>query len=69
MIVILWISQVIVRVIVDYFNKSEKNHALLNRVASATSDAEKIELIRISKSMQINASILPIRSVGVQGTS
>lgn len=53
--------------IVDYFNKSEKNHALLNRVQSATSDSEKIELTRISKSMQIHATILPIRSVGVQG--
>lgn len=62
------VLQVIVRVIVDYFNKSEKNHALLNRVQSATSDAEKIELTRISKSMQIHATILPIRSVGVQGT-
>lgn len=55
------------RVIVDYFNKSEKNHALLNRVASATSDAEKVQLVRISKSMKISATILPIRSVGVQG--
>lgn len=60
-------TQVIVRVIVDYYNKAEKNHALLTRVQSATSDAEKVELVRISQSMQISATILPIRSVGVQG--
>lgn len=60
-------TQVIVRVIVDYHNKAEKNHALLTRVQSATNDAEKVELLRISQSMQIGATILPVRSVGVQG--
>lgn len=60
-------TQVIVRVIVDYYNKAEKNHALLTRVQSATNEWEKLELVRISRSMQIGATILPIRSVGVQG--
>ena len=59
--------QVIARVITDYDNKVKKNHALLNRVSSATSKDEQAELIRISSSCKIYATILPIRSVGVQG--
>lgn len=61
------ISQVIARVIVDYKNKLEKNHALINRVTGATSETEQKELIRISSNSQIQATVLPIRSVGVQG--
>lgn len=59
--------QVIVRVIVDYSNKLQKNHALLNRVSGNTTPEEQTELCRISSSMKINATVLPIRSVGVQG--
>ncbi len=62
------IPQVIVRVIVDYSNKLQKNHALLNRVSGNTTPEEQTELCRISSSMKINATVLPIRSVGVQGT-
>lgn len=57
----------IARVIVDYKNKFEKNHALINRVFGATSDVEQKELMRISSNSQIQAVVLPIRSVGVQG--
>lgn len=60
-------TQVIVRVIVDYNNKLQKNHALLNRVASATNKDEQKELCRISSSLAITTTVLPIRSVGVQG--
>lgn len=60
-------TQVIARVIVDYHNKVKKNHALLNRVSNATSEVEQQTLIEISKKMQITATVLPIRSVGVQG--
>ncbi|EDW36814.1 GL25858 [Drosophila persimilis] len=59
--------RVIVRVIVDYKNKLQKNHALINRVTGATSEAEQIELLRISANSTIQATLLPIRSVGVQG--
>lgn len=62
------VSKVIARVIVDYHNKLQKNHALLNRVAGNTSEAEQDKLCEISKKMKITATILPIRSVGVQGT-
>lgn len=60
-------TQVIVRVIVDYHNKLQKVHALLNRVSGATSDEEQTELCRISSALHISATVLPIRSVGVQG--
>lgn len=60
-------TQVIVRVIVDYSNKSKKNHALLNRVSGATSKEEQKELCRISSTLKITSTVLPIRSVGVQG--
>jgi len=54
-------------VIVDYKNKLQKNHALINRVTAATSEAEQKDLMRISSNSQIQATLLPIRSVGVQG--
>lgn len=60
-------TQVIARVIVDYKNKSKKNHALLNRVSGATTKEEQQELSRISSNFSITATVLPIRSVGVQG--
>ncbi|KAH8392537.1 hypothetical protein KR215_010536 [Drosophila sulfurigaster] len=55
------------RVIVDYKNKLQKNHALINRVTGATSEAEQKELLRISANSDIQATLLPVRSVGVQG--
>lgn len=60
-------TQVIARVIVDYQEKRAKNHALLNRVASVTSPEEQEELCRISSAVKLTATVLPIRSVGVQG--
>jgi len=52
---------------VDYKNKLEKDHALLNRVSGTTSPEEQQELKRISSSIQLSATLLPIRTVGVQG--
>ncbi|XP_055302144.1 GMP synthase [glutamine-hydrolyzing] [Sitodiplosis mosellana] len=62
-------TQVIARVIAEYYSKSHKNHALLNRVTNATTPAEQAALEEISKKMKITATLLPIRSVGVQGDS
>lgn len=53
--------------IVDYKNKLQKNHALINRVTGSTSEEEQQELINISTKSQIQATVLPVRSVGVQG--
>lgn len=60
-------TQVIVRVIVDYNQKLQKNHALLTRVSNTTSAAEQKELCRISSAIKLTATVLPIRTVGVQG--
>ncbi|CAO1366238.1 unnamed protein product [Diamesa hyperborea] len=60
-------TQVVVKVIVDYHNKVNKTHALLNRVSGVTTKEEQAELCRISSSIELAATVLPIRSVGVQG--
>ncbi|KAG5674427.1 hypothetical protein PVAND_004399 [Polypedilum vanderplanki] len=60
-------TQVVVKVIVDYQKKLKKNHALLNRVSGVTTKEEQDELCRISSSIELSATVLPIRSVGVQG--
>uniref|UniRef100_A0A336KDS9 GMP synthase (glutamine-hydrolyzing) n=1 Tax=Culicoides sonorensis TaxID=179676 RepID=A0A336KDS9_CULSO len=60
-------TQVIARVIVDYSNKLNKKHALLNRVVNTTTEEEQQELIRISQRIKLAATVLPIRTVGVQG--
>ncbi|XP_055596706.1 GMP synthase [glutamine-hydrolyzing] isoform X2 [Uranotaenia lowii] len=60
-------TQVIAKVIVDYKRKLEQNHALLNRVSGTTSKEEQDELCRISSCIKLNATLLPVRSVGVQG--
>lgn len=60
-------TQVVVKLIVDYSEKVKKNHALLNRVSSVTTKEEQDELTRISSEIELSATVLPIRSVGVQG--
>lgn len=59
--------QVIVKIIAEFDQMSVKKHALLQRVAGATSRQEQIELAKISSSYRLSATLLPIRSVGVQG--
>ncbi|XP_054744988.1 GMP synthase [glutamine-hydrolyzing] [Anastrepha obliqua] len=60
-------TQVIAKVIVDFHSKLQKNHALINRVIGSTSESEQKELKRISSSTKMQATVLPLRSVGVQG--
>lgn len=60
-------TQVIVKIIVEFDQMSEKKHALLQRVVGATSKGEQQELTRISSKYSLTATLLPIRSVGVQG--
>lgn len=43
-----------------------QKHALLNRVESATSEEDRVELKKVSSRQHIAATLLPIRSVGVQ---
>ncbi|XP_053692380.1 GMP synthase [glutamine-hydrolyzing]-like [Sabethes cyaneus] len=60
-------TQVIANVIVDYKNKLDKKHALLSCVTGTTNREEQETLSRISNNIKLNATLLPIRSVGVQG--
>ena len=58
--------QVLVRLIVDYVNMAAKEHALLNRIEAATSEQERQRLELLSTRNQLTATLLPIRTVGVQ---
>ncbi|XP_078052850.1 GMP synthase burgundy [Augochlora pura] len=60
-------TQVIVKIMAEYEQMLKKKHGLLNRVESATSDVERQNLRQISSRRHIAATLLPIRSVGVQG--
>lgn len=60
-------TSVLVRIIVDYSNAVQKKHALLNRIENTTTDEEKELLIRISSKQHLMATLLPIKTVGVQG--
>nr|CAD7396704.1 unnamed protein product [Timema poppensis] len=60
-------TQVLVKIVAEYDQMLAKNHALLNRVESVTSDEERVELRNVSSKQHLAATLLPIRSVGVQG--
>ncbi|KAK5641448.1 hypothetical protein RI129_009995 [Pyrocoelia pectoralis] len=60
-------TQVLVKIIVEFDQMLQKKHALLNRVEGVTSDDERMTLRRISSKQKLSATLLPIRSVGVQG--
>lgn len=60
-------TQVLVKIIVEFEQMQQKKHALLNRVEGVTSEDERITLQRISSKQKLAATLLPIRSVGVQG--
>lgn len=60
-------TQVLVKIIVEFDQMLLKKHALLNRVEGVTNDEERLVLRRISSKQKLAATLLPIRSVGVQG--
>ncbi|PNF33228.1 GMP synthase [glutamine-hydrolyzing] [Cryptotermes secundus] len=60
-------TQVLVKIIAEYDQMLQKKHALLNRVESVTSEDERLELRKASNKQHLAATLLPIRSVGVQG--
>ncbi|KAI9561311.1 hypothetical protein GHT06_012267 [Daphnia sinensis] len=55
------------RLMVDYGNMEAKEHALLNQVEIATSEEERLLLEKLSSRNQYVATLLRIRTVGVQG--
>ncbi|CAL8147628.1 unnamed protein product [Orchesella dallaii] len=60
-------TQVLVRLMVEYHSMLQKGHALLNRVEGGCSPEEREKLQAISAKQQLRSTLLPIRSVGVQG--
>lgn len=59
-------TQVLIRLMVDYANMAAKEHALLNRIEAATSEEDRLLLEELSSRNQYVATLLPIRTVGVQ---
>ncbi|XP_042232119.1 GMP synthase [glutamine-hydrolyzing]-like isoform X1 [Homarus americanus] len=64
-------TQVVLKVLVDYSASVQKScqqkYALLNRIENCTNEEERQELHRISLSQTLYATLLPVKSVGVQG--
>ncbi|KZS15510.1 GMP synthase [Daphnia magna] len=60
-------KQVLIRVMVHYANIAAKEHDLLNRIEIGTSEEERLLLEVLSSHNQYVATLLPIRTVGVQG--
>ncbi|KAA0193115.1 hypothetical protein HAZT_HAZT004605 [Hyalella azteca] len=61
-------TQVILKVLTDFAASVEKKHALLPRIEASTTESERQDLRKISM-QNLQATLLPIRSVGVQGDS
>ncbi|KAK9885455.1 hypothetical protein WA026_010951 [Henosepilachna vigintioctopunctata] len=60
-------TQVLVKIVVEFDQMLQKKHALLNRVEGVTNEEERKILRAISSKQKLAATLLPIRSVGVQG--
>ncbi|CAG9767416.1 unnamed protein product [Ceutorhynchus assimilis] len=60
-------TQVLVKILVEFEQMLQKKHALLNRVEAVTTEEERLALRRISNKQRLAATLLPIRTVGVQG--
>jgi hypothetical protein len=59
-------TQVLIRSMVHYANIAAKEHALLNRIEIVTSEEERLLLGELSSRNQYVATLLPIRTIGVQ---
>jgi len=60
-------TQVLCRLVVKFHEMVAKEHALLNRIESSTSAEDRKRLADISSKQKYVATLLPIRTVGVQG--
>jgi len=59
--------QVLAKLVVTYKEAVTKEHALLNRIEAVTTQMERRELADKSGKLKYSATVLPIRTVGVQG--
>ncbi|XP_054164917.1 GMP synthase [glutamine-hydrolyzing]-like [Oppia nitens] len=60
-------TSVLVKVIVNYSNSLQRKHALISKVQNAIEEEEQKFLIKFSETYSFTATLLPIKSVGVQG--
>ena len=60
-------TQNLVRQLVNYVNVADKEHAII-RIEAATSDEDRTLLEELSNRNNFTATLLPIRTVGVQVT-
>jgi len=60
-------TQVLTRLVVNYEEMVTKEHALLNRIEAVTTEEERRDLSAKSARQKYTATLLPIRTVGVQG--
>jgi len=60
-------TQVLCRLVVNYDEMVTKEHALLNRIQAVTGEEERVVLAEKSRKQKYTATLLPIRTVGVQG--
>jgi len=59
--------QVLCRLVVNFAEMAAKGHALLNRIEAVTTEEERKELTGITRKLKYVTTLLPIRTVGVQG--
>ncbi|XP_071146838.1 GMP synthase [glutamine-hydrolyzing]-like [Mytilus edulis] len=60
-------TSVLLRFIVDYENALKTPHLLITRIKDSTTEEEREELKRISSKCNLTSTLLPIKTVGVQG--
>ncbi|XP_064612030.1 GMP synthase [glutamine-hydrolyzing]-like isoform X2 [Liolophura sinensis] len=60
-------TSVLLKIIVDYSNAVKTPHHLLSRVNGSTTAEEKKRLIAMTESEILGVTLLPVKSVGVQG--
>ncbi|XP_067898320.1 GMP synthase [glutamine-hydrolyzing] isoform X2 [Heterodontus francisci] len=57
----------ILKIVADFSASVKKPHTLLQRVKSCTSDEEQEKLMQITSLHSLNAFLMPVKTVGVQG--
>lgn len=60
-------TEVLAKLVVQYKDLLDKNHALLNRIENKASEKDRQLLVEATGLAKYNATLLPIRTVGVQG--
>ncbi|XP_063965146.1 GMP synthase [glutamine-hydrolyzing]-like isoform X2 [Lytechinus pictus] len=60
-------TTILLRLLVNYAESMDKPHALASKISSAMSSDEIDQLISITSKVRLASTLLPIKSVGVQG--